>query len=69
MKKIALVAVVVSMAWVVASTASAKPEFAKATGKKCADCHTGAPSKDSLNDAGKAFKKCFDTKKDAAACK
>lgn len=67
--RLAVVAVAVSMVWVFAGTASAKPDFAKATGKKCADCHSGAPTKDNLSDAGKAFKKCFDTKKDAAACK
>lgn len=66
--RLAVVAVAMSMVWVFAGSASAKPEFAKSTGKKCADCHTAA-GKPELNDAGKAFKKCFDTKKDAAACK
>lgn len=63
------VAVAVCMTWIFAGSASAKPEFAKTTGKKCADCHAGAPKKDNLTDAGKAFQKCFAEKKDAAACK
>lgn len=57
MKKITAVAVAVCLTWVFAGSVSAKPEFAKATGKKCADCHSGAPSKTNLNDAGKEYQK------------
>lgn len=62
-------AVAVLMTWVFAGSVSAKPEYAAKTGKKCADCHAGAPKKDNLTDAGKTFLKCFTDKKDAAACK
>ncbi len=56
-------------AWLGAAPAAAKAEYAKATGKKCADCHVGAPKDKKLTDAGKKFKTCFDKNKDAAKCK
>lgn len=55
--RLAVAVVAVCMTWVFAGSASAKPEFAKATGKKCADCHSGAPSKTNLTDAGKEYQK------------
>jgi hypothetical protein len=63
MKKVAAIAVAVSLAWVFAGPVSANPKFAKDTGKPCATCHitTGKPD---LNDVGK----CFKEKKDLAAC-
>ncbi len=59
------------MTWVFAGSVSAKPDYAAKTGKKCTDCHAtpASPGKPNLSDVGKTFKTCFDTKKDAAACK
>lgn len=57
MKKITVAALAICLTWVFAGTVSAKPEFGTKTGKKCADCHTGAPKKDNLTPAGLEFQK------------
>jgi hypothetical protein len=56
-------------AWLGASNVEAKPAYATATGKKCVDCHVGAPKDKKLTDTGKTFEKCLKAKKDAAKCK
>ncbi|HEY3352548.1 MAG TPA: hypothetical protein VGQ83_04820 [Polyangia bacterium] len=57
------------MTWLGASNAYATKDYAKATGRACSKCHTGAPKKDNLNADGKAFQTCLKSKKDAAKCK
>jgi hypothetical protein len=56
-------------AWIGSGSAAAKGAWGKATGKTCADCHTGAPKDKTLTPAGQKFKDCFDRTKDAAKCK
>jgi hypothetical protein len=37
------------------SLSTAKMEYSKKEGQKCSYCHTGAPSKTTLNDVGKCY--------------
>jgi hypothetical protein len=57
--------------WIGTSTALAKPEYTKATGKDCVVCHGGdKPYKeDKLTDKGKEFQACLKGGKTPDACK
>jgi hypothetical protein len=57
--------------WIGTSTALAKPDDRKATGKDCVVCHGGPKpyKKDKLTDKGKAFQDCKQGGKTAGACK
>jgi predicted ATP-grasp superfamily ATP-dependent carboligase len=51
--KVLFMLAIVSVTMVSLSTATMK--YSKDTGQKCTYCHTGAPSKTTVNDVGKCF--------------
>jgi len=55
MKKVLGIFVIAAFCAVIAPLGHAKPEYAKATGKKCVDCHVKGNPKE-LTDMGKYYK-------------